>query len=44
MQKQEKKYEYIYKYDPIVRRRVVHVVIGKCAISLVTGRKVRLRR
>jgi len=30
---------YVYKYDPIIRRRVVHVIIDGWAISLITGYK-----
>jgi len=38
--KQEKPMaKYIYAYDPIIRKRVVHVVKGGYAISMVTGHK-----
>ena len=30
---------YVYAYDPIIKRRVVHVLIDGWAISLVTGHK-----
>ena len=35
---------YIYLYDPKIGRRVVHVITKGYAISLVSGRKVKLRR
>jgi len=35
--KEEK--QYIYAFDPIIGKRVVHVVINGYAISLVTGNK-----
>ena len=33
---------YVYLYDPVIKRRVVHVVIDGWAVSLVTGRKVKM--
>lgn len=33
--------EFIYAYDPIIRKRVPHVVRNGWAISLVTGNKFR---
>ena len=35
---------YIYAYDPIIQRRVVHVVVDGWAISLVTGHKFKYRK
>ncbi len=35
-------YRYVYMYDPHARMRVVHVVKGDTAISLVSGHKVKL--
>jgi len=40
MKKDERKY--VYAYDPIIKRRVVYVVIGEWAISLATGHKFKL--
>jgi len=37
--KDTKKEKYLYAYDPIVRRRVVYVVINGWAISLLTKHK-----
>lgn len=34
---------YVYALDSSIDRRVVHVVLGKKAISMVTGRTFRLR-
>ncbi len=31
--------QYIYAFDPIIRRRVVHVIKNGWAISMVTGNK-----
>lgn len=36
--------QYIYAYDPIIKKRVVHVVINGWAISLVTGHKFRYKK
>ena len=35
---------YIYAFDPIIKRRVVHVIIDGWAISLVTGNKFRYKK
>jgi len=35
--------QYIYAYDPIIKKRVVHIVKNGWAISLVTGNKFRYR-
>jgi hypothetical protein len=35
--------KYIYAYDPIIKRRVVHVVKNEWAISLVTGHQFRYK-
>ena len=32
---------YIFAYDPIIKRRVVHMVKGGYAISMVTGHRFR---
>ncbi len=37
--KKNKKRQYIYAYDPTIKKRVVHVVVNNKAISLVTGHK-----
>ena len=29
--------QYIYAYDPLIRKRVVYVIRGEIAISMVTG-------
>ena len=39
-----KKISYVYAYDPIIGRRVVHVIINGWAISLVTGHRHKIRR
>jgi len=44
MVRKKKVKEYIYAYDPIINRRVVHVVIDGLAISLVTGHKFKYRK
>ncbi len=31
--------KYIYAFDPLIKRRVVHVVLNGWAVSLVTGHK-----
>lgn len=33
--------KYIYAYDPLIKRRVAHVVVNGWAISLVTGNRFR---
>jgi len=33
--------KYIYAYDPIIKRRVIHIVINGWATSMVTGNKFR---
>jgi len=35
--------KYITAYDPIIKKRVVHIVEGGWAISLVTGHRFRYR-
>jgi len=41
-EKEEKTmFEYIYAYDPVVKKRVVHVVKNGWAISMVTGNRFR---
>jgi len=35
--------KYIYAFDPKIKRRVVHIVVNKEAISLVTGHKFKLK-
>jgi len=37
------KNEYVYAYDPILKRRCVHLVKNGWAISLVTGHRFRYR-
>ena len=36
--------EYIYAYDPIIKKRVVHVVVDGYAISMVTGNRFRYHK
>jgi hypothetical protein len=31
--------EYIYAYDPIIKRRVPHIIVNGWAISMVTGNR-----
>ena len=33
---------FVYAYDPVIGRRVVHVVVGEWAVSLATGHKFKL--
>jgi hypothetical protein len=33
--------KYVYAFDPEIKRRVVHVIRGDWAISLVTGHRFR---
>lgn len=44
MKRRKTKREYIYAFDPIIKRRVPHVVRGGYAISLVTGNKFKYKR
>ena len=39
MLSEKKSPQYVYAYDPKIKRRVVHAIRGKYAISLVTGNK-----
>ena len=34
--------KYLWAYDPVIKRRTVHVIKGKIAVSLVTGHKFKL--
>ena len=40
----DKEPELVYAFDPLIKRRVVHVVIGDYAISLVTGHKFKIKK
>jgi len=44
MTKKKKAEEYIYAYDPVIRRRVVHVIINDYAVSLITGHKFKYQK
>ena len=37
----EKEIRYVYAYDPIIDERVIHVVNGNIAISLITENKIK---
>lgn len=39
-----RKDKYIYAFDPIIERRVVHLVKNRTAISLVTGHKFKVKK
>lgn len=39
-----KREKYIYAFDPIINRRVVHLVKNRIAISLVTGHKFKVKK
>ena len=43
MKKSKSDFKYIYAFDPIIKKRVVHVVKNGYAISLVTGHKFRYK-
>lgn len=34
--------KYVYAYDPLIKRRVVHLVVDKVAVSLITGHVFKL--
>jgi len=44
MVREKTKKQYIYAYDPVIKKRVVHVVINGWSISLVTGHKFRYNK
>ena len=35
-------FKHLWAYDPVIKRRTVHVIKGKMAVSLVTGHRFRL--
>ena len=35
-------FKYLWAYDLVIKRRTVHVIKGKMAVSLVTGHRFRL--
>lgn len=36
--------KYIYAYDPIVKKRVLHIVYKGIAVSLISGNKFRYKK
>ena len=35
-------FKHLWAYDPVIKRRTVHVIKGKMAVSLVTSHRFRL--
>ena len=35
-------FKYLWAYDPVIKRRTVHVIKGKMAVSLVTSHRFKL--
>ena len=37
-------FKHLWAYDPVIKRRTVHVIKGKIAVSLVTGHRFKLNK